>query len=150
MVTVARGPDLPTITMSQSGVIIGALVAGFFIYLMMKGRLITYYNLLVGGAGAGKAPGVAGISPSSTASSNVGPSYGPTGNIFGTSRTPLYLPSWLGGGAIPGTYATFGNPAPGMSPQTQSGNPSATQSAPIPAGQTYVVSPPTAGGLSGN
>lgn len=120
--------------MPQSGVIVGALLAGFIVYLIIKGRLATYYNLLVGGAGSGATPGV---SPSSTASSNVGPSYGPSGNIFGTSRTPLFLPSWLGGGAIPGTYSTFGNPAPGMSPNQQSGDTAATASQP-------------GGGLSGN
>lgn len=132
--------------MPQSGVIVGALLAAFIVYLAIKGRLGVYYNLLIGGAGTQPA----GMAPTSTASPNVGPSYGPSGNIFGTSRTPLYLPSWLGGGAIPGTYSTFGNPAPGMSPQTQSGNPSATPGPPIPPGQTYVVSPGGAGTGGGN
>lgn len=56
MVTLAKSPSpvLPAISMSQSGVIVGALLGGFVIYLLIQGRLAVYYNLLLGGAGASK------------------------------------------------------------------------------------------------
>lgn len=54
MVTLAKSPSpvLPAIQMSQSGVMIAALLGGFVIYLLIQGRLAVYYNLLIGGAGA--------------------------------------------------------------------------------------------------
>jgi hypothetical protein len=96
--------------MQQSTIIGGSIAAAFLAYLAMQGRLGTYWALMTGGAGTGSS--APPIPSSSTAPGNASIASG--GNIFGTSRVPLYFPSILGGGPIPGTYSTFGNPAPGM------------------------------------
>lgn len=44
--------------MNQSGLLAGALIAGFLLWLAMQGRLQAYYSLLIGGGtgGGGSTP----------------------------------------------------------------------------------------------
>ena len=51
MVTVARAPvaALPNVSMSQSGLMVAALIGGFIVYLAMQGKLGTYWTLMTGG-----------------------------------------------------------------------------------------------------
>lgn len=44
---------------SQSGFVMGALIAGFVLWLALNQRLGTYWNILIGGAGS-SAGGAAG------------------------------------------------------------------------------------------
>jgi hypothetical protein len=52
MATIARAPlaVLPNVTMSQSSVMGAALIGGFLLYLMLKGKLGAYWSLLMGGS----------------------------------------------------------------------------------------------------
>jgi hypothetical protein len=38
--------------LSQSSVLVGALLAGFIVWLILNGKLGTYWSLLLGGAAA--------------------------------------------------------------------------------------------------
>jgi hypothetical protein len=56
--------------LSQSEWIAVAILAGFLIYLSIKGKLAAYWTLLTGGAAGGAA--AAGASPAATAGAQVG------------------------------------------------------------------------------
>ena len=69
MATIAKSPTvlLPDVGMSQSGLMVAALVGGFVIWLMMKGKLAAYWSILLGGnSGAATAAPAATTAPSTT------------------------------------------------------------------------------------
>ena len=63
--------------MSQSEWIGGAIIAGFLIFLAMKGKLATYWRLLTGGGTGKAASSGAGASTGSTIGGIVGGLVGP-------------------------------------------------------------------------
>jgi hypothetical protein len=67
MAIVARSGTalLPDVGMSQSQVMIGALLAGFFVYLAMAGKLAAYWSILIGG-GSGQAAAQVGAPAATT------------------------------------------------------------------------------------
>lgn len=72
MVTVARSPTpvLPSVSMSQSGLMVAALIGGFVVWLALSGKLATYWSILIGGGASSTAStSAAPATPSSTSSS---------------------------------------------------------------------------------
>jgi hypothetical protein len=67
--------------MSQSGLLGAALIAGFFIYLAMQGKLGAYWSLMTGGGATGGATSGGGIAPSATPSN-------PNPGLTGSQNTP--------------------------------------------------------------
>jgi hypothetical protein len=103
MVTVARAPvaGLPNATMSQSGLMVAALLGGFVVYLAMTGKLAAYWSILMGGgATSTAAPAATTTSPTTTSPTTTSPTTSST-------TSPTYNPfSFLGGTANPtGTVA---------------------------------------------
>ena len=92
MPTIARAPVaiLPNVGMSQSGLMIASLLAGFVVYLAIKQRLGVYWSILIGG----------GAAASPTASSTaIAPAPSSTTTAPATttpSNASLGLPSSLG------------------------------------------------------
>jgi hypothetical protein len=96
---------LPSDSMSQSAVMLGALVAGFLVYLMLRGRLGTYWALMTGGTATSTSTGatiVPGTQTPGTPGIAVNPFAGlpnPFGGtfwhdfIFGPSATPATTPA---------------------------------------------------------
>jgi len=99
--------------MSQSGLMVAALIGGFVVFVAMQGKLANYWSILLGGGasatagtqsppgapatgGAGSAPSAPATTPSATAT---------TANPFGLS--PSIFPA-LGGTANPFATATGG------------------------------------------
>jgi hypothetical protein len=50
---------LPSVGMSQSTVMLGALLAGFVVWLAMNGKLQAYWSLLLGGGATSSSTGAA-------------------------------------------------------------------------------------------
>jgi hypothetical protein len=100
MATVLRSPSvlLPSVGMSQSGLMAAALFGGFFLWLMMQGKLGTYWSILLGG-GSAAAPatttGTGGvITPSGIANQAPG-SAGTAGTpaVVGQPGSPAFVPT---------------------------------------------------------
>lgn len=110
MVTVARAPvaALPNVTMSQSGLMVVALIGGFIVFLAMAGKLGTYWTLMTGGGGSSTAttaaPAATTTSPATTSPATTSPT--------ATTTSPFGLPSsifpMLGGTANPTAAPTGG------------------------------------------
>jgi hypothetical protein len=102
MATVLKSPSvlLPSASMSQSGLMAAALIGGFFIWLMMQGKLATYWSILMGGASAAPAApatttGTGGvIAPSGIANQAAG-SAGTAGTpaVVGQPGSPAFVPT---------------------------------------------------------
>ena len=97
MPTIARAPVaiLPNVGMSQSGLMIASLLAGFVVYLAIKQRLGVYWSILIGG-GAAASPQPLASAGSSTA---IAPAPSSTTTAPATttpSNASLGLPSSLG------------------------------------------------------
>jgi hypothetical protein len=127
---------MPTIPISQSEVIVGALIVGFIVFLAVKGRLGAYWSLLVGGGaatGPNTVPATGGPAPSIFSSPTMPTPQNPSGNVGGPFNfAPKYgwgslWPSWLGGQQT--------------TPVAPSAQPSAPAAPPVP---------PTAGGGGGS
>jgi hypothetical protein len=81
MATIAKSPTvlLPSVTMSQSALMMGALFAGFIIWLTLKGKLGTYWALMTGGTASGGSP-------------PIGPTVGSTNPDGSTTIIPPLIP----------------------------------------------------------
>jgi hypothetical protein len=110
MVAVARAPIAvaPNVSMSQSGLMVAALVGGFVVFLAMQGKLGNYWSILLGGGasattGAATSPTATTAAPSATTT---------TPSTTATTPNPFGLPSSifpaLGGTANPTAPATGG------------------------------------------
>lgn len=92
-------PVLPSASLSQSGLMVAALLGGFVVFLAMQGKLATYWSILLGGGG--------GSTSTTTGSSPVASTTTP-----GATTAPFDLPSSifpiLGGTANPFAAATGG------------------------------------------
>jgi hypothetical protein len=98
--------------MSQSTVVVTSLAAGFVFYLMVKGRLSTYVNLLMGGAGPGT-----GAAPSTGAP---GPFTSVPGPLTSSGQPSLPKSPWaLPESIIP--WPSFKLPFPAPSPSDNPG-----------------------------
>ena len=108
MVTVARAPIAvaPNISMSQSGLMVAALLGGFVVFLALQNKLGVYWSILLGG-GASAAPPTTGtgnvasgilgggvIAPSGIAAQGVG-SQGTAGTpaVVGQPGSPAFVPT---------------------------------------------------------
>ena len=112
MVTVARAPIAvaPNIGMSQSGLMVAALVGGFIVFVAMQGKLANYWSILLGGgaSSAGSATTPSTTTPSTTTPSTTTPSTtSPTLPAIGNPFAPS-----LGGTANPFAPATGGTGTP--------------------------------------
>jgi hypothetical protein len=88
-VTVAHAPAavLPDIGMSQSSILVGALLAAFILYLAINKRLGVYWSLLTGGTGQQAAANAAAVAAAASnnpvvTSPSGGPAMQPTGGPF--------------------------------------------------------------------
>lgn len=113
MATIARAPIavLPNATMSQSGIMVGALLAGFVVYLAMTGKLAAYWGILMGGGASATATPTTGAT-SPTTSTSPATSGSTSTSSTATTTSPFGLPSSafpsLGGTANPFAAATGG------------------------------------------
>ena len=84
MVQVARAPlaVLPNVGMSQSSVMLAALLAGFVVYLAIKQRLGVYWSILIGGGSAASS-----TATSSTSSGSIPSTQGSILGLGGTAST---------------------------------------------------------------
>ena len=57
MATIARAPlaVLPNASMSQSSLMVAALLGGFIVYLALAGKLQAYWSILIGGGSSAAA-----------------------------------------------------------------------------------------------
>jgi hypothetical protein len=98
MATIARAPlaILPNVGMSQSGLMISALLAGFVVYLAVKQRLGVYWSILIGGGGSSTTtPASTTTAPASTATSSTLPAT--QGSILGLGGTTSTATTAAGG-----------------------------------------------------
>jgi hypothetical protein len=109
MATVARAPIAvaPNISMSQSGLMVAALIGGFVVFVAMQGKLSTYWSILLGGGASAATPGATPSVPGASSS--------PTTSSSSSATNPFGLPSSimpsLGGTANPFAAATGGTGA---------------------------------------
>jgi hypothetical protein len=113
MVVVARAPIAvaPNISMSQSGIMAGALAGGFVLWLAMNGKLAAYWQLLIGTAGGGASATTAPATTSSTSTSS-----GSTSTSSGAPAVPQGPHDNAQGGlpaSIGDAYSLFGQQGPG-------------------------------------
>ena len=104
---VARAPlaILPNVGMSQSALMVGALVAGFILYLAIKQRLGAYWSILIGGGASATA-----TTTTAPATTTAAPATTTTPNV---ATLPTSLGSYLGlGGTGASSTATGGTGTP--------------------------------------
>jgi hypothetical protein len=111
MPTVVKSPTvlLPSVGMSQSGLMVAALIGGFVVFIAMQGKLASYWSILLGGSSSPTSPATT-VAPAPSSSTTI-PGAGSTAPA--TTPTPsnssLGLPSSLGSffGGLGGTTATL-------------------------------------------
>jgi hypothetical protein len=88
MVTIARAPIavLPNVGMSQSTVLVGALIGGFAVWLALNQKLGAYWSILIGGGSSA----TTATTPATTTGATT------TGAAATPSNTSLGLPTTLG------------------------------------------------------
>lgn len=130
--------------MSQSEIIVGALLGGFVLFLLMSGRLATYWALLTGGGAsaatpqAANAPAVTSTTPppSGTSTANVG-SFVP-GSVVQIGSGAWAWKNPTTGGLIldvkppPGYVAPTPTPTPTDQPQQPAGKSELPDNTPLP------------------
>jgi hypothetical protein len=82
-------------SMSQSSAMGAALIAGFVVFLMMKGKLGAYWSILIGGGAKAASTGTGGvIAPSGIANQAAG-SQGTAGQpaVVGQPGSPAFVPT---------------------------------------------------------
>src|ERR1700733_2632458 len=89
-VLTSPSPVLPSVGMSQSGLMVAALLAGFVVYLMLSQKLGSYWSILMGGASATTATNPA-ATPTTTTPSTTAPA-----TTTAPSNASLGLPASLG------------------------------------------------------
>jgi hypothetical protein len=114
MVAVARAPIAiaPNASMSQSGIMVAALLGGFVVFLAMQGKLANYWSILLGGGASATTGAATTASPTTTPGATTTAPAGSTTLL--PSNAALGLPSsygsvlGLGGTASTTTTATGG------------------------------------------
>jgi hypothetical protein len=104
MVTVARAPIAvaPNASLSQSGLMVAALLGGFVVFLALQGKLGNYWSILLGGGASATSSTSSGTTTPAT------PSTG-SGSTGSGSTAPSASPfNFLGGTANPTAAATGG------------------------------------------
>lgn len=109
MVTVARAPIAiaPNASMSQSGIMVAALLGGFVVFLALQGKLANYWSILLGG-GASATSGAATTTTTTTPGATTTAPAGSTTLL--PSNASLGLPSSYG--AVLGLGGTTNPTAP--------------------------------------
>jgi hypothetical protein len=99
-------PVLPSASMSQSGLMVAALLGGFVVFLAMQGKLQNYWSILLGGGASSTATtGTTTAPATTTAPGATTTSPTPTTSLFGL---PSSIFPMLGGTANPTAPATGG------------------------------------------
>ena len=82
-------PVLPSASMSQSGLMVAALLGGFVVFLAMQGKLAAYWSILLGGGSASTAPATTSTAqtPSTPSTSTPSTSTAPSAS---TSTAPSF------------------------------------------------------------
>ena len=121
MPTIARAPIavLPNVGMSQSAVMVGALIGGFVVFLALQQKLGVYWAILIGGGSSATTPAATTPTPSTTTTS---PSATPSptipssqGSILGLGGTTATLPATGTQGGTVG-YNAFTGAGSGLTP----------------------------------
>jgi hypothetical protein len=100
-------PVLPSASLSQSGLMIAALLGGFVVFLAMQGKLGNYWSILMGGGASSTSTASTTTSPSTSTSpsTTTSPSTSTSPSTTATTTNPFGLPSsafpMLGGTANP-------------------------------------------------
>jgi hypothetical protein len=83
---------LPDASMSQSGLMLAALVGGFVIWLMLQGKLGNYWSILMGGSTTAPSTTTPSTTtPSTTAPSTTAPSTTAPSTTTPSTTAPSYL-----------------------------------------------------------
>jgi hypothetical protein len=93
MVAVARAPIAvaPNISMSQSGLMVAALVGGFVVFVAMQGKLANYWSIMLGGGASSATP--AATTPTTTSPSTTSPTTTlPSNSSLGLPTTTSVVP----------------------------------------------------------
>jgi hypothetical protein len=103
-VLASPSPILPSASMSQSGIMVAALLGGFVVFLAMQGKLGNYWSILLGGGSTAAAP--ASTNPAATPTTPTTPT---TPSSGGSTAAPTASPfSFLGGTSNPTASPTGG------------------------------------------
>jgi hypothetical protein len=111
MVTIARAPVaiLPNAGMSQSGLMVAALLGGFVVFLAMQNKLGAYWSILLGGgASATTTPAATTTTPSTTTTAPGATTTTPAATTTNPFGLPASVFPALGGTANPFAAATGG------------------------------------------
>ena len=110
MPTIARAPIavLPNVGMSQSAVMVGALIGGFVVFLALQQKLGVYWAILIGGGSSATTPAATTPTPSPTIPSS-------QGSILGLGGTTATLPATGTQGGTVG-YNAFTGAGSGLTP----------------------------------
>lgn len=105
MPTIARAPVaiLPNVGMSQSGLMIASLLAGFVVYLAIKQRLGVYWSILIGGGAAASSTTPTAIAPAPSSTTTAPATTTPSNASLGL---PSSLGSFFGLGGTASTTAS--------------------------------------------
>ena len=86
----APTPLLPSVGMSQSALLVTALIGGFVVYLMLAQKLGAYWSILMGGSSSA----ATATAPATTSGTTAAPAT--TSATTAPSNTSLGLPASLG------------------------------------------------------
>jgi hypothetical protein len=88
MVAVARAPIAvaPNVSMSQSGLMVAALLGGFVVFIAMQGKLANYWSILLGGGSTATSGATTTPAAPSTGSGSTAPSASPFSFLGGTAN----------------------------------------------------------------
>lgn len=92
MVTIARAPIAvaPNVSLSQSGLMVAALLGGFVVFLALQGKLGNYWSILLGGGASATTGAASPTSATTSPTTTTSPSattpalIGPQSTVFGT------------------------------------------------------------------
>lgn len=99
-VLTAPSPILPSASMSQSGLMVAALIGGFVVFIAMQGKLAAYWSILLGGGASATAPvatttGTGGVISGSGIANQGAGSAGTAGTpaVVGQPGSPAFVPT---------------------------------------------------------
>src|SRR5262245_25749350 len=92
--------------MSQSEWIVASVIAGFVLFLALKGKLGTYWSLLIGGGSGAKSSSPSG--GASAATNPLGIAGGLAGGVFGDAASAATTAAQGAGGTVTGSVTQGG------------------------------------------
>ena len=112
-VLTAPSPVLPSVGMSQSALMVTALIGGFVVYLMLAQKLAAYWSILMGGS-------------SSAATATTGTTAAPAATTAAPATTTAPSNASLGLPASLGQYLGLGGTGASSTPTGGVGTPAGT------------------------